>query len=83
MPPTANPTTVKRRLLKTIRTETATAERQASELRADPDKWIYAPLFENAARFWRDLAYYVDQGIAPSSREQAAVLSILRKNAEK
>ncbi len=52
-------TITKRRMLKRIRAEITLAEAKASSLRAGPDLRAYAYLFDNAVRFWGDVAYIV------------------------
>jgi hypothetical protein len=78
---TASNTTIKRRVLKAIRTNISAAEEKASSLREDPDKRRYAFLFDHAVRFWSDVHYAIDNGREPSSREQAFVIGHLRENA--
>lgn len=52
------------------------AATKASEIAADPVLRAYAPLFENAVQFWRDLSV-VARNDWPMSRDQRFALDFL------
>lgn len=57
--------------------EDAIAKRLYATVGTDDDKTVYAPLFEAAAKFWRELGLVVESGRTPTD-QQAFAITYLR-----